>query len=334
MEMLLLAMILAKVVQNGVVDIAFAVRGKPSPRWGSKRRWRADGSASRYFGQLWNDSWDDALTKHSERRARRQTPATSSKTRTPAGQFFAGLVQDAGRSVRRKADEAFVRADEKRRSRTIRSRPGQDTVPGEVVPNRDGGQDGRQDRPQDETGPDPRTGKDEDETTGQDEPDSSRQDEDEEPPPCPKCGTTMTTALNIGDPMSYDGKGIYRCPSCDYKIRRSPEPTDDTTQEGTIDMTATTTEVVGLSDTIRFCEDSAAAYRAQAQATERTQAAIEAGGVTGTASQMFASAMENCNAAASAMDEAAAEFKQHLGVQEQYNANPGAGTREFVTAGQ
>jgi hypothetical protein len=144
----------------------------------------------------------------------------------------------------------------------------------------------------------------------------------------------MTTAPNIGDPMSYDGKGIYRCPSCDYKIRRSPEPTDDFTQEGPTTMTATTTEVVGLDSAIRFCEDSARAYRAQIQAIEQTQAALAAGDVTGPAAETFSQAMEQSNLAAASMDSAAAELLRHKQVQEAYLANQGAGTRDFILAGQ
>ena len=99
-------------------------------------------------------------------------------------------------------------------------------------------------------------------------------------------------------------------------------------------MTATATEVVGLDSAIRFCEDSARAYRAQVQAIEHTQAAIVAGGVSGPAAAAFAAAMEQSNAAALSMEAAAGEFKAHKQVQEAYNANTGAGTREFVLNGQ
>lgn len=107
------------------------------------------------------------------------------------------------------------------------------------------------------------------------------------------------------------------------------------TQEGTT-MTTTipTGEVAGLSDAIRFSDASALAFRAQAIATEQTVAALAAGGVTGPAAASFAAAMEKSEAAAMDMDAATAELKSHLAVQEAYNANKGAGTREFVTAGQ
>jgi hypothetical protein len=108
---------------------------------------------------------------------------------------------------------------------------------------------------------------------------------------------------------------------------------DHPTQEGPT-MTATTTEVVGLDSAIRFCEDSARAYRAQIQAIEQTQAALAAGDVTGPAAELFAQTMEQSNQAASSMDAAAAELIRHKAVQEAYLANQGAGNRDFILAGQ
>jgi hypothetical protein len=106
------------------------------------------------------------------------------------------------------------------------------------------------------------------------------------------------------------------------------------TTEGPTTMSNVTGEVTGLSDTIKFCEGSSEAFRAQIHATELTVAAAAAGGVTGPGAAKLAHAMELCTAAAAAYDEAAAEFKAHTAVQEAYDANPGAGTREFVTAGR
>ena len=331
MELLLVvavwSIIVKKAIVDGAVDLAFAVRGKPSPRWGSKSRVRPDGAASRYFRELWRDSWEDASAKHSERRARRLAPtAPTTKPRGAATVFFANRWREATAGVRRSWDGAWVRADEKRRAKTTRPRPGQQTVPGTVVPNRDEQQDDPQDRPQDEPRPDPQTTQDSTDLTDQD---GVRL--------CPGCGRRLATVGRL-------------CPSCldqqedEADLRRYPPdagpdqdiapPLDPTTQEGTTTMTATVTEVVGLDSAIRFCEDSARAYRAQVQAIEHTQAAIVAGGVTGPAEAAFAAAMEQSNAAAASMEAAAAEFKAHKPVQEAYNSAPGAGTREFVTTGQ
>lgn len=390
------SVIVKKAVVDGAVDFAYAVRGKPSPRWGAKSRWRPDGAASRYFSQLWSDSWDDALKKHSERRERRQSPTTPGveKPRGAATQFFAGWWQDRARSVRRRWEQGWTAADEKRRARTTRPRPGQQTVQGKVVPNapqrpprlfgpwlfaprgvvcsncgtsegvkwvglvrpvevgeylcvpcheardckycadrglrpscpacgrsadpgpsrprpdQDGPQDETQDRPQDEDGP-----------VDQDEDDSPAPDLQDEP-------TNPTDPGQDGDPSVPD-------PAPDFDPDQTQSPlASTTTQEGTTAMTATATEVVGLDSAIRFCEDSARAYRAQVQAIEHTQAAIAAGGVSGPAAAAFAAAMEQSNSAAQSMETAAAEFKAHKAVQEAYNANTGAGTREFVLNGQ
>lgn len=341
MEMLIIVAIWTVVVKRGVEDIWHTARGGTPPRLAAARARRRSGAAGRYWGALRDDTFEGMLRRHNERVARRAAaPSKVARPRGAATQFFAGLFQDGRRAAGRSWEAGWTRLDEKRREKSTRPRPGQDTVPGEVVPNRDGGQDEDQVRPQDEDRPDPRTDQDEDGTPGQDEPttqpDPSQQDqdEDEDPPPCPKCGTTMTTSPNIGDPLGYDGEGIYRCPSCDYKIRRSPEMADDFTQEGPTTMTATTTEVVGLDSAIRFCEDSARAYRAQMQAIEQTQAALAAGDVTGPAAETFAQAMEQSNAAAASMDAAAAELLSHKQVQEAYLANQGAGTRDFILAGQ
>lgn len=98
--------------------------------------------------------------------------------------------------------------------------------------------------------------------------------------------------------------------------------------------TMPTGEVAGLSDMINFCDGSVAAFKAQIHATELSIAAAAAGGVTGPGAAKLAHAMELCTAAAAAYDEAAVEYKSHVVVQEAYDAVPGAGTREFVTAGR
>lgn len=361
MEIVIVVAIWTVMVKRGVEDILHTARGGTPHRYTAARKQGSSGAWGRYWRTLSDDTAADLLKRHNDRRDRRASG--SPRPRGAAATFFANRWR-----------AAWERADEKRANpskRTVRSRldrrvmpirflswrlhnwfkrkaepvvnwwdekpcPGQETVPGEVVPNaEDGGRDEQRDRPQDETEDRPRPEpapvpeEDEDETGDQDE-----DQQDDEPPSCPKCGTDMTTAPNIGDPMSYDGKGIYRCPRCDYKIRRSPETTDDFTQEGPTTMTATTTEVVGLDSAIRFCEDSARAYRAQIQAIEQTQAALAAGEVTGPAAETFSQAMEQSSQAAASMDAAAAELLRHKQVQEAYLANQGAGNRDFILAGQ
>lgn len=325
MEIVLIVLVWTVVVKRGVEDILHSARGNTPHRYAAAKARRQSGAAGRYWRTLRDDTFEDLLKRHNERRVRRDAPRSSSvpRPRGAATQYLAGLFQDGRRAARRSWDAGWTRADERRRAKTTRPRPGQQTVPGVVVPNRDerqdgtedrpqdGAQDERQDRPEDEARPDRQDEQDEDGTTDQDEPIVPLDRDDD-----PWIGTSneqdnQTTTTPEGD------------------IQGSPD-----TQEGTTTMTATTTEVTGLSQTIRFCEDSASAFRAQAQATEQTVAAINAGDVSGPAAAKLAHAMELSLAAAEAMDQAAAEFRPHLGIQEQYNANPGAGTREFVTAGQ
>lgn len=408
MEMLLLAMVLGWVVKNGVKDLVHtgatavcAVQGKPAPSWGSKRRVkRPDGAASRYFAQLWTDSWEDALARHKERHARRNA-AGPGDAGTATGSFLRGDFRDGVRFTHRKWDAAWARLtmlrNLKRGRGTTRPRPGQETVPGEVVPNRDGGQDEDGVRPQDEDRPEPRTVQDEDGRTdlkfGDDPTDPTgvrscrecggtginkdggicescrdRQEQrnqhwDEpivQPDPsqrdCRNCtdrhwhdqycllvgddpwiGTTDNQDDQqeppVTEPLAHLTPGARAHYDRNSRLNDEHTASRNTTQEGTT-MTATTTEVVGLDSAIRFCEDSARAYRAQMQAIEQTQAALAAGDVTGPAAETFSQAMEQSEAAASSMDAAAAELLRHKQVQEAYLANQGAGTRDFILAGQ
>jgi hypothetical protein len=334
-EMLILSMILAKVVQNGVVDISFAVRGKPSPRYAAaqKRSWRPSGAAARYFGQLWQDSWADALEKHNTRRTNATTKTP--RTRSAAGRFFAGIAQDKRRAVRRSWDERWERADEKRREKTTRPRPGQETVPGQVVPNaqdEDRPQDGDGDRPE----PDPQPVPAEDGTTDQDEPivqpDPSQRD-------CRNCTPDRhwhdQYCLVVGDDLWIGEDEQDEQDGPDFGPDQDISPTArPTTEEGPTMTTMPTTEVVGLESAIRFCEDSSQAYTAMVYSIEQTRAALANGDVSGPAADAFDQAMEMSAAASAAMVTAAEEMKKHRVVAEAYDAVPGAGTREFVRAGR
>lgn len=355
-EMLLLAMILAKVVQNGVVDIAFAVRGKPSPRLAPRRAKRAEGAAYSYFSDLWNDTWDDARVKHSARRASRQDPAVSGKPRGAATVFFGGLFEDGRRRARRSWDGAWERADEKRRERATRPRPGQETVPGEVVPNAQG-----EDRPQDGDGPEPRVVPDEDGRTdlrfGDDptDPTGTKQCPEcrgavvVEGEVCPSCLLRQQQRNEHWDQQDEgDGYEQYlgqRAPADPNEFIPVADMTEDQfaryqqdhpTQEGPTMTTTipTDTEVTGLDPAITYCDTTVQACTAMQHSLEHTEAAIAAGGVTGVGSQAFAQAKELFGQIATIMQGAGQEFVAHKAIQEAYDANPGAGTREFVTGGR
>lgn len=333
-EMLIVAAIWTVVVKRGVEDILHTARGNAPARYAAAKARRSSGAAGRYWGALWDDTFEDMLKRHNAKRERResQPPRPSAKARWNRGLM---VLRYARWDAHNRFKSGWARLAQKRREKATRPRPGQQTVPGTVVPNRP--QDEDQDRPQDEDRPEPSVVQDEDDSPTPVPQDEHPQFDEDGIRLCPSCGQRNTGFGRI-------------CPSCvdeqEDEADRLQHPPDSgpdnqtsfplastTTQEGTT-MTATMHEVVGLDSAIRFCEDSARAYRAQVQAIEHTQAAIVAGGVTGPAAAAFAAAMEQSNSAALSMETAATEFKSHKQVQEAYNAANGAGTREFVLNGQ
>jgi hypothetical protein len=432
MELVLIVLVWTVVVKRGVEDLIHAARGNTPHRYAAARTRRSSGAAGRYWRTLRDDTFDDLLKRHTERRDRRAAGQSSgaARPRGAATQYFAGVFQDWRRAARRSWDAGWVRADEKRREKRTRPRPGQVTVPGTVVPNRDetqderrdGGQDETQDRPRDEDGTDPRTVPTPDGGT-----DLQFGDDPTDPTgvrSCPECdGTGINKdggicescrdrqeqrnqhhdnqedhidgerdAWRVRYPngetaITNDGEFYENRPGyATVKVRGHDEamgfrvtheyPDVPPTQEGTTTMTATTTEIMGLDSAIQFCDQVeqqfttqvsqhdansaktaqvASAYRSLAVVIDNASAAIANGGVTGETSAQLANAQEQANAAAAdmdaatllftsaqekaglaaqAMEAACRELQGHKGVQEQYNANPGAGTREFVTAGQ
>jgi hypothetical protein len=315
---------------------------------------------------VWADAWTGASAK---RAARRANPGSPSRPRGAATSFWAGWLQDRRQSARRRWSEGWTGLDEKRRERASRPRPGQVTVPGTVIPNAQD-EDGPEPRivPDGDGGTDLRFGDDPHDPTGvsscpkchgtvlvdgeiclscRDRQEQRNQHHDQEGPAldCRNC--------KVGDASyshTFDDYCIYPDlnPTAGMTISEADEwdreqsgPDSDrtsnpTTTEGTTDMTTTipTGEVTSLSQTIRFCEDSAQAYRAQVHAIEQTQATLSAEEVSGPAADAFAAAMEQSHSAAASMEVAAEEFKKHLVVQEAYDAVQGAGTKRFITAGR
>ena len=297
MEILIVAMIMTVVVKRGVEDVWHTARGGTPPRLAAAKARRQSGAAGRYWGQLWDDTWSDLLTRHNDRRS----PVASSRPRGAARVFLSNLWRDG-----------WVAAERRRSSKATRPRPGQQTVPGTVVPNaedrpEDGDRDGTGTVPQDE----PTSVPDEDGTDLQDGTAVPEQDQDEDEQDDPDSGPDSGPDQDITPPATPTTEG----------------PT-------TMSITVPTGEVTSLAQTIRFCEDSAQAYRAQAHAIEQTEASLSAADVSGPARIAFAVAMDQSMSAADAMTEAANEFKKHLVVTEAYDAVQGAGTREFVTGGR
>jgi hypothetical protein len=314
MEIVIVVAIWSVIVKRGVEDILHTARGGTPHRYKEARK-GGSGAWGRYWRALSDDAASDLLDRHNAKRAKRDIHSPRPE-RNPSQMrtVFATAWGDLDRYARATWRHGWDKLARRQQERRLRPRPGQDTVPGEVVPNRDETQDeqqdGAEDRPQDEDRPDPTSVPAEDGTALQDEQPGAEQDEDDD------------QAVPDSGPDSGPDQDIF--------------PTEPaTTQEGPTTMTTIPTgEVTSLSQTIRFCEDSAQAYRAQVHAIEQTQATLTAEEVSGPAAAAFAAAMEQSNSAAASMEVAAAEFKKHLVVQEAYDAVQGAGTKRFITAGR
>jgi hypothetical protein len=361
-EMFIIAMIVSsvtlRVAGNVAVDGMFAARGKESPRYTRAKAKRAPGAASRYWSQVWEDSWESMLQSHNRRVASRaeRPPGPTVGDRWKRGSMrFRYARWNAHNRFKRAMAPVVERLDEKRRTKAARPGPGQVTVPGTVVPN---AQDGDEDRPQDGDGTVPTSVLDEDGT------DLTFGDDPTDPTgvsSCPEChGTVLvdgTICLSCRDRQEQrnqhhdgpnfpegwdDGDDPYDRSRPPLDLNSGPDSGPDTditppatpTTEGPTMTTIPTGEVTSLSQTIRFCEDSAQAYRAQVHAIEQTQATLSAEEVSGPAADAFAQAMEQSNSAAASMEVAAGEFKKHLIVLEAYDAVQGAGTKRFITAGR
>lgn len=90
-------------------------------------------------------------------------------------------------------------------------------------------------------------------------------------------------------------------------------------------------EVTGLESAISFYGGVASTSKTGIASTEAAIAALAAGGVSGQGISELQQAMESLGRATPAFDAARNTLQQHTQVGDAYHANPGAGTREFVT---
>jgi hypothetical protein len=91
-------------------------------------------------------------------------------------------------------------------------------------------------------------------------------------------------------------------------------------------------EITGLQSAIAFATGSAAAADQAIAQTEMAIANLQAGGTSGDAITQLQQAMENLAATAATFRAAETTLQQQLQVREAYEANQGAGHREFVTS--
>lgn len=91
-------------------------------------------------------------------------------------------------------------------------------------------------------------------------------------------------------------------------------------------------EVTGLATALAHASEMRQAHEQSVAGAEQYAASLAAGGVTGEALAAVEQAMEAQQQAAAAWAQAEATLGRHVQVRESYQANPDAGTREFVTA--
>lgn len=115
-------------------------------------------------------------------------------------------------------------------------------------------------------------------------------------------------------------------------------PIRPTTQEDSVSAPTTTAasaggpEATGLTSAIAYAQGMSDTFAGNAASTEQWIASLEGnGGVSGPAVAAAHQAAELQQQAAAAWKACADALSGHTGVREQYQANPGAGTREFVT---
>jgi hypothetical protein len=128
MEILIACVLAFYVVKNGVVDTAYAVRGKPSPRQQMARqllesrrtgtRRTGDSALGRYARQLWDDSWDEARQRHLRRRDKRRMLRIERKAgQRPSGaarRYLGGVKRDLWARWDRGWDNANAKRHERR----------------------------------------------------------------------------------------------------------------------------------------------------------------------------------------------------------------------------
>lgn len=91
-------------------------------------------------------------------------------------------------------------------------------------------------------------------------------------------------------------------------------------------------EATGLTTSIAYAADMSKANEDNVAEAESWAASLQAQGVTGPAVEAAHRAMEAQQQAAEAWRQAQAVLESHLGIKEQYESHPDAGSREFVTS--
>jgi hypothetical protein len=350
MELLLAALIASIATMHSakiaVTDVAYALRGKPSPR-GPKSR----GAATSYISAVWNDGWTDARTRHVDRRTRRAARDRNS------GSFrsFLGTYRDA---AWRRWDAAWDKRAERRRARPHRYEPGpvEQIVRGAVVPDDEAPRYEWEDHSSDRTQPCsrcPGTMSPVPGTFHADEGDGGASVDTQ----CGTCGLRSPRYWALSDGEYEDmfghafgdvdrdagdrpgGETLWLALHPDGHTEPLETPDGQsaapvTPAKGITEgnrMTTTTGEITGLRTAIIWARDTEKYVDAAIVQTENARAQLEAGDVGSGLTSQFSVAMDQLTTAKGTFKSIGDELQHMLAVAEAYAANPDAGDKQFVT---
>jgi hypothetical protein len=91
-------------------------------------------------------------------------------------------------------------------------------------------------------------------------------------------------------------------------------------------------EATGLVSAIGYADEMRRVHEANMAEIEAWTASLRANEVSGDPITAAARAAEQTQAAAAAWDQAKTALERHMAVKEAYDANPDAGSRQFVTS--
>jgi hypothetical protein len=322
MEMLVVVVVALWAIRRLIVDASFAIRGQTPPSYRGRSGSRRPGARS-YLGDVWSDAWRSASERRATRRARRAAGQSRFPRLAAARAAFGGWWRSAGggREYHRRGevvtdqrnetalDRAWQRVEDRRAARQARKAGGGDV-----------------DQPQRPVPP----------------PSLPRDWDDWEPPPEPQRPTQPAADTDQRPPPTGDGRRNGQptgtdpgeTPAPDQPAdsgpdratgpRQPPQPTNRDHKEN--DMA----EATGLNTSIAFASDQQQANQEVVGEIEQWIASLQAQEVSGEAIAGAYQAMEQQQAAAASWAQAQAALERHRQVQEAYNANPDAGSKQFL----
>ncbi|WP_026117162.1 hypothetical protein [Nocardiopsis valliformis] len=149
-----------------------------------------------------------------------------------------------------------------------------------------------------------------------------------------------TTATPVPDPDPVEEEDIpdaeivtpelEATPASETDTTTEPAPMPNFTNEESNDMSDNTTEAIGLDGAIAFAQGVVATSNANVSTTETVVAAMENGRVGASVVGRTQQLMEAMDAVKTTAEALQADLERMKGVQEQYDANPDAGDKDYV----